>query len=98
SPLGALLLAATPSGLVRVAFERQGHDAVLDDLAARISPRVLRSAPRLDGAARELEEYFAGRRTTFEVPLDLRLAAGFRAAVLGELRRVPYGATATYAA
>jgi methylated-DNA-[protein]-cysteine S-methyltransferase len=98
SPLGALLLAATPEGLVRVAFEREGLDAVLARLAGDISPRVLRWPGRLDDAARQLDEYFAGRRRTFDLAFDLRLARGFRRRVLERLREVPYGATATYSA
>lgn len=97
TPLGSLLLAATPDGLVRVAFPGEGHAAVLEALAARISPRVLHAPARLDTAARQLEEYFAGRRTAFELPLDLRLAGGFRRVVLDQLRAIGYGATATYA-
>jgi methylated-DNA-[protein]-cysteine S-methyltransferase len=97
SPVGALLLAATPAGLVRVAYAREDHDRVLADLAARISPRVLRAPRRLDAAARELEEYFAGRRRAFDLSLDLRLAKGFRRDVLGHLPDITYGSTASYA-
>ena len=97
SPLGSLLLAATAAGVVRVAFERQDHEAVLADLAARVSPRVLRAPKRLDDAARQLEEYFAGRRREVEVHLDWRLADGFRRRVLGHLRAIPYGGTESYA-
>jgi methylated-DNA-[protein]-cysteine S-methyltransferase len=97
SPVGALLLAATPAGLVRVAFALEDHDRVLADLAARISPRVLRAPGRLDTAARELEEYFAGRRRAFDLPLDLRLAKGFRRTVLGHLTQIRYGSTESYA-
>ena len=97
TPVGPLLLAATPQGLVRVAYATEDHDAVLQTLADRISPRVLRAPARLSAAVRQLEEYFAGRRTAFELPLDLRLAAGFRRAVLTQLRQVGYGTTASYA-
>ncbi|MDQ2825754.1 MAG: cysteine methyltransferase, partial [Actinomycetota bacterium] len=82
SPIGPLLVAATPAGVVRVAFDGEGHDAVLQELAASVSPRILRAPGRLDPAARQLEEYFAGRRRSFDVPVDLRLAAGFRRTVL----------------
>jgi methylated-DNA-[protein]-cysteine S-methyltransferase len=98
SPVGRLLLAATPAGLLRVAYEREDHDRVLADLAARVSPRLLRAPDRLDAAARELEEYFAGRRQGFDLPLDLRLAKGFRRDVLGHLPDIRYGSTASYAA
>lgn len=98
TPLGTLLLAATEQGLVRVAYASEGHEAVLQSLADRISPRILRAPTRLDGAAHQLDEYFAGRRRTFEVPLDWRLSAGFRRSVLSHLREIGYGHTATYAA
>jgi methylated-DNA-[protein]-cysteine S-methyltransferase len=98
TPLGALLLAATPAGLVRVAYASEGHDAVLAALAARVSPRVLRAPARLDPVARELEDYFAGRRTAFDLALDLQLSHGFRRDVLAQLGTIGYGATASYAA
>ena len=97
SPFGPLLLAATPNGIVRIAFEIEDHDAVLDALADRVSPRILRAPRRLDGVARELDEYFAGHRRTFAVAVDLRLAHGFRRAVLDHLRQIPYGTTESYA-
>jgi methylated-DNA-[protein]-cysteine S-methyltransferase len=96
SPLGSLLLAATEQGLVRVAWEREDHDRVLAQLADRVSPRVLRAPARLDRAAREIEEYLARRRTDFDLPLDLRLAGGFRRLVLEQLRAVGYGRTVSY--
>jgi methylated-DNA-[protein]-cysteine S-methyltransferase len=97
SPVGSLLLAATREGLVRVAFDREDHDAVLARLAAEISPRILRAPHRLDGAATQLDEYFGGRRRTFDVPIDLQLAHGFRRTVLTHLGEIAYGETASYA-
>src|SRR6478752_981544 len=91
TPLGSLLLAATPLGLVRVAYASEGHAAVLDALAESVSPRILRAPARLDGAAREVDEYFAGTRTSFDLPLDLRLAEGFRREVIEHLRDIAYG-------
>ncbi len=96
TPVGTLLLAATLDGLVRIAYEREGLDEVLRDLAGRISPRILETPRRLDDVARELEEYFEGRRTTFDLPLDLRLSAGFRRSVLSYLPAIGYGETASY--
>ena len=98
TPVGTLLLAATPTGLVRVAYEREGIDAVLLNLAGRISPRILRAPRRLDEAVRQLEDYFAGRRTTFDLQLDLSLSAGFRRLVLAYLPAISYGQTASYQA
>lgn len=97
TPVGRLLLAATPVGLVRVAYPRQDHEAVLADLAARISPRVLHAPARLDEAARQLDEYFTYGRRGFELPLDLRLARGFRRTVIESLPTVGYGQTTSYA-
>lgn len=96
SPVGGLLLAATDDGLVRVAFEREGFDDVLATLAERVGPRVLSAPSRLDDAARQFEEYFAGIRHTFELPLDDRLSSGFRRTVQRSLAHIAYGRTATY--
>lgn len=98
TPIGPLLLAATPAGIVRVAFASEGHDAVLESLAARVGPRVLLDPNGFGQLSDELGDYFAGRRRTFDVPVDLRLAQGFRREVLGRLREIPYGSTSSYAA
>jgi methylated-DNA-[protein]-cysteine S-methyltransferase len=97
SPLGSILLGATAKGLVRVGLPAEGEDAVLEELAERISPRVLRaSRDSLARARRELDEYFSRRRRRFGVPLDWRLTRGFRREVLRATARIPYGQTATY--
>lgn len=96
SPLGALLLAATPAGLVRVGFASEDHDLVLDQLASRISPRVLLAPGRLEGAARQIGEYFEGARRRFDLTLDFQLSHGFRRAVLDRLLGIGYGSTASY--
>lgn len=98
TPVGTLLLAATETALIRVAYETEGHDEVLATLAARISPRILNAPGRLDAAARELDEYFAGRRRGFDLPLDLSLSTGFRRLVLDRLSDIAYGHTVSYAA
>ncbi len=97
SPVGTLLIAATPAGLVRVAFSNEGHDGVLQSLSERISPRLLHAPARLDTVARQLDEYFAGKRHSFEVPLDWQLSKGFRRLVLEHLAAdIGYGTTASY--
>ncbi|CAN0481948.1 unnamed protein product, partial [Phaeothamnion confervicola] len=97
SPLGAILVAATELGLVRVGLPACDEDEVLDDLAARISPRIL-AGPRaaVTQARHELDEYFAGRLRDFAVPLDWRLTTGFRREVLRATARIPYGGTSSY--
>jgi methylated-DNA-[protein]-cysteine S-methyltransferase len=97
SPLGTLLLAATPAGLVTVAYAVQDHDAVLATLAHRISPRVIHTGLGLDETARQIDGYFTGRRHSFDIPIDLQLARGFRRTVLQHLRQVGYGTTTSYA-
>ena len=96
SPLGPLLLAATDAGLVRVAFELEDFDAVLESIAAKVSPRVLQAPRRLDGIAVQLDEYFSGARHMFDVPLDYALSSGFRNTVQRYLRRIDYGRTQSY--
>ena len=96
SPIGPLLLAATPAGLVRVAFECENHDNVLEALSTAVSPRILRSSRRVDDIARQIDEYFGGRRRMFDVPVDLQLSKGFRRAVLTHLMEIPYGVRESY--
>jgi methylated-DNA-[protein]-cysteine S-methyltransferase len=97
TPIGPCLVVLAPTGIVRIAFEVEGHDEVLADLAALISPRILADSDRTDPAARQLDEYFAGTRHEFDLPVDLRLAHGFRRTVLDAMRLVPYGETVSYA-
>jgi methylated-DNA-[protein]-cysteine S-methyltransferase len=97
SPLGDLVVAVTPRGLVRIAYGAdERSDRVLDELAQRISPRVLEAPAALDVVRRELDEYFAGRRTDFDVPIDWRMHAGFGRRVLRATARIPYGRVLTY--
>ena len=95
SPIGPLLVAATGRGLCRVWF-RPDPEQQIDSLARAFGPRVLRSHATVEGAQRQLDEYFAGRRESFELDVDLRATAPFARTVLDELARVPYGQTTTY--
>jgi len=98
SAVGSLLLAATPLGLLRVAFASENHDSVLQNLSARVSPRVLEAPTRLDPVARQLEEFFTGRRQSFDVALDWSLSHGFRRTVLEHPNTdIGYGSTTSYA-
>lgn len=97
TPVGRVLLAATQEGLVKVAFAVQDHDAVLQHLSDAVSPRILSAPRRLDETSRQLDEYFAGRRRRFELPLDWRLSKGFRRDVLARLPEIGYGRTESYA-
>lgn len=96
TPVGVLLLASTPRGLVRVAYECEDHDRVLESLALRISARILRAPSRLDQVAAQLEEYFDRARTAFDLTLDRSLSTGFRRTVLDHLPEIGYGRTESY--
>lgn len=98
TPVGTLLIAATARGLLRVAYSGEDHDTVLQTLADKVSPRILHAPTRLDTVVRQLDDYFAGTRRDFDVPLDWRLSAGFRSTVLHHLSEIRYGQTASYAA
>jgi methylated-DNA-[protein]-cysteine S-methyltransferase len=97
SPLGELLLAITPRGLLKVSYaDIYPSEAALEDISKRVSPRVLEDAAALDDVRRELDEYFAGRRRDFDLPLDRTLMRGFGRRVLERTARIPYGQVATY--
>ena len=95
SPIGPLLVAATDRGLCRVWF-RPDPEQQLDSLARTFGPRVLRLHASVASAQHQLDEYFDGRRESFELDVDLRATAPFARTVLDELARVPYGQTTTY--
>lgn len=96
SPFGPLLLAATPKGLVKLSLPGHDPEEALEDLATRISPRVLEAPARLDEARRELDLYFEGKLTEFDLPLDWSLSRDFRRRVLRSIARIPYGQTRSY--
>ncbi|MFN2615038.1 MAG: methylated-DNA--[protein]-cysteine S-methyltransferase [Actinomycetota bacterium] len=96
SPFGTWMVAQTPRGIVKLAFADEDFENVLRTLAARISPRVLRAPERLDEARRELDEYFEGARTDFDVPIDRSLTQGFALRVLQATSKIPYGSVMTY--
>jgi methylated-DNA-[protein]-cysteine S-methyltransferase len=96
SPFGPLVVAVTPRGLVRLAYPNEAPDHVLDELARRVSPRVLRSARRLDPVRRELDEYFDRRRRRFDVAVDWAMTGGFVRKVLRATARIPYGDVRSY--
>ena len=96
SPFGPLLLAATPRGVVRLAYPNERLEDVLAELAGAVSPRVLESPASLDGLRRQLDEYFEGSRRRFDAKVDWSLTRGFTTRVLRAAARIPYGAVTTY--
>ena len=98
SPVGTLVAAATPRGLATLSYEDHhgGTDAVLDWLAAKLSPRMLEAPARLDDVRRELDEYFEGRRRDFDLPIDWTLTTPFARRVLKATAAIPFGRVSTY--
>lgn len=98
SPLGPLTVFVTPAGLLRITYQDEPLETTLQETADRISPRILEAPERTDLVRRELDEYFAGRRRSFDLSLDWRLVRGFAVDVLRATARVPFGAVTTYGA
>jgi methylated-DNA-[protein]-cysteine S-methyltransferase len=98
SPLGTLVAAGTPRGLATISYEdfHGGVDAVLDGLAAKLSPRMLEAPAKLDDVRRELDEYFEGRRRDFDLPIDWSLASEFGRRILTATAAIPFGQVSTY--
>ncbi len=96
SPFGTLTAAVTEEGLVRLAFPEEPLDEVLDRLAAKLSPRIVEAPSRFEQVRRELDEYFAGARRDFDVPLDRTLMSAFAKRVLAATSAIPYGNVSTY--
>jgi len=96
APVGELLVASTPRGLVRISFGAEYGEHVLEELAEDVSPRILEAPERLDTERRQLDAYFDGKLHDFDLPLDWRLSGGFRAKVLHQIARIPYGETRSY--
>lgn len=97
SPFGPLLVATTPRGLVKISFPVvYDPEETLEELATRISPRVLEAPAQLDEVRRQLDQYFEGKLHEFELPLDWQLSKGFRRRALRAIDRIPYGKTRSY--
>ena len=96
SPLGPLTVIVTPRGLVRLSYPGEGIDAQLAELAERVSPRILEAPERTDEVRRQLDAYFSGDRTSFDLPIDWRLVRGFAGQVLRATARIPFGRVRSY--
>ena len=96
SPLGELLVFATPRGVLKISYETEGAGEALDEVAERVSPRILNAPERTDEVRRELDEYFTAARREFDVPVDWSLVRGFAQGVLRATAKVPFGQTTTY--
>jgi methylated-DNA-[protein]-cysteine S-methyltransferase len=97
SPFGTLHAATTKRGLVRIAFPEESVESMLEALAQSLSPRIVQAPASLDLLKRELEEYFAGRRHEFGIPLDWSLTGPFGRRILEMTAAIPYGGHLSYA-
>lgn len=97
SPLGRLLAASTRKGLIRLSYENESLDAALEHLATTVSPRLIEAPAELDDVRRELDEYFEGRRRSFDLRIDWSFAAGFVQKVLKATAKIPFGSVRSYA-
>lgn len=96
SPIGRLTVVVTPRGLIRLSYPDETIEEQLAELASRVSPRILEAPERTDAVRRQLDDYFAGRRRSFEVPIDWRLVRGFAGSVLRATARIPFGSVSSY--
>jgi methylated-DNA-[protein]-cysteine S-methyltransferase len=96
SPLGTLTVVVTPRGLLEVAYPGASVDVLLDEIASRVSPRILPAPERTDAVRRQLDEYFEGRRRGFDITIDWQLVRGFAGRVLRATARIPFGGLSTY--
>ena len=96
SPLGPLIVMVTSRGLVRLSYSGERLDEQMAEVADRISPRIFAAGERTDEVRRQLDDYFAGRRPRFDVPIDWRLVRGFAASVLRATARIPFGSVSSY--
>lgn len=96
TPIGALLLVTTQTGLLRLGLRGEDHDEILQEIADTVSPRILEAPKKLDPVVTQLDRYFQGKLKQFDLPLDMSLSKGFRLTVLNELCRVGFGKTVSY--
>lgn len=89
SPLGLLLLAATEKGISGLYFEQHKH------FKGKAGWRHDRSQSHLNNAARQLDEYFSGRRTVFDLPLEMT-GTPFQCTVWQQLTTIPFGCAGSY--
>ena len=97
SPLGPLWIAIGPKGVLAIHYGAAPSAGELARIVRTYGPGVLPDARRADPVARELDQYFAGKRKTFDVAVDLSPLTDFQRRILGATARVPFGDVSTYA-
>jgi methylated-DNA-[protein]-cysteine S-methyltransferase len=97
SPLGPLWIAVGPKGVLAIHYGAEPSPAELGRIVRAYGPGVLPDARRADPVARELDQYFAGRRRAFDLAIDLSPLTDFQRRILSATARVPFGDVSTYA-
>ena len=97
SPLGPLWVAVGPRGVLNIHYGAEPSPLELRRIVRTYGPGVLPDARRVDDVARELDQYFNGKRREFDVAIDLSPLTPFQRKVLAVTARVPYGELITYA-
>jgi len=97
TPLGELIVVASPSGVVATAFDDDGYDVELERLEDTVGGAIDRRGHGLAFTEREIDRYFRGTLRTFSTQVDLALVSpGFPRRVLEETARIPFGELVTY--
>ena len=92
SPMGKLTIAATASGIAAIGFGTEDFNSLATKLKLTLSNT---STPLLENCAKQLEEYFAGKRRCFSLPMNL-VGTEFQQKVWHALMSIPYGETISY--
>jgi len=96
SPLGPLWVAVGPQGVAVISYGDEPSATDLGRLVRTYGPGIVPDARRTAGIARELDQYFNGRRRSFDVQIDLSGLTPFQRRVLRATARIPYGDLVTY--
>jgi methylated-DNA-[protein]-cysteine S-methyltransferase len=96
SPVGPLWIAVGPQGVSTIHYGREPSASELRRLVRLFGPGIVPDRRRADAVARELDQYFEGRRRVFDVPVDLRGLTPFQERVLRRTARIGYGDLVTY--
>jgi methylated-DNA-[protein]-cysteine S-methyltransferase len=98
TPVGEVLIAASDRGLCAVILGRQSARTKVKKLAGMFPGDALkREASRLERYKRQIEEFFAGKRKRFSIPVDLAaIKSPFRRKALKQAQKIPFGRTSTY--
>jgi methylated-DNA-[protein]-cysteine S-methyltransferase len=97
SPLGPLWIAVGPKGVLAIHYGAEPSQGELARIVRTYGPGVLPDPRRADAVARELDQYFAGKRKSFDVAVDLSPLTAFQRRILGATARVAFGDVSTYA-